>query len=323
MTSKPFQRALAATGYITPGGKPAPGLSRSDDTASVRLRPALSNDRVGLRADAVFSAHSTPTSIFKDAGAAEPTDADIGRWHEAAWNLGIAPLLWIVTPTEVRLYDCYSSPPRLAANQVTADPLGTFVLNSEGRMRTLDAMCGRLATETGAFWSSEIGSRINRRHRVDRELLAEIEALEQKLAVLPPKRLTRRVTRQSEAKEARDFAQRLIGRCIFTWYLLDRGIAQSFLPNGLSADLAKIFGTTKQAFKLFKWLQITFNGDLFPMTNPVAEDRRLSEAHLLLMQDFIEGRSLASGSLGQGRLFKFRFEVIPVELRPVEIQDST
>jgi hypothetical protein len=237
------------------------------------------------------------TALQHQAGAAEPTDADIGRWHEAAWNLGIAPLLWIVTPTEVRLYDCYSSPLRLAANQVTADPLGTFVLNSEGRMRTLDAMCGRLATETGAFWSSEIGSRINRRHRVDRELLAEIEALEQ--------------------------AQRLIGRCIFTWYLLDRGIAQSFLPNGLSADLAKIFGTTKQAFKLFKWLQITFNGDLFPMTNPVAEDRRLSEAHLLLMQDFIEGRSLASGSLGQGRLFKFRFEVIPVELRPVEIQDST
>ena len=73
----PYQRALAATGYITLGGKAAPGLSQADDAATVRLSSALSNDRVGLRADAVFSAHNAPTSIFKDAGVAEPTDADI------------------------------------------------------------------------------------------------------------------------------------------------------------------------------------------------------------------------------------------------------
>jgi N-6 DNA Methylase len=314
MTSRPFQRALAATGYITFDGKLAPGLNRPENAASSRLHAVFSDNRVGLKADAIFLAQNTPTTIFKDAGTAAPTDAQIGRWHEAAWNLGVAPLLWIVTPTEVRLYDCYESPPRSAAMQVVVPPIGHFVLDSEDRMRALDAMCGRLATETGAFWSSEIGSKINRRHRVDRELLGEINALEERLTALPPAGNTAEVGFHVEIAAARGFAQRLIGRCIFTWYLLDRGIAQPFLPKDLPPQLELMFATPDRAFTLFDWLRTTFNGDLFPMDDPGAERQQLGEEHLALMRDFIEGRSLMPERHGQGRLFRFRFDAIPVDL---------
>lgn len=314
MSSDAFIRVLRATGYLGPEGESAPGLVTPDSPEAARLRSVLRDTRVGLRADAVFSAQNMPTSIFKDAGDIAPTEGEIGHWHEAAWNIGVAPLLWIITPTEVRLYDCYASPWRDEDLGSSAQPLDRFDLTADDRLQALDAMCGRLATETGAFWSSAIGQRIDRQYRVDRELLAEINALEEQLTSLPPTRASARLEGSAEIAAARDFAQRLIGRCIFAWYLLDRGIAQPFLPKSLQADLAAVMATPASAFNLFDWLRSTFNGDLFPMDDPGAERMRLGPAHLALVRDFIEGRSLVPENHGQGRLFRFRFDAIPVDL---------
>lgn len=310
MNSPIFKRVLQATGYLGPSGQPAPGLTLVDDKDAAKLRTVFTNERVGLNADAVFFAQNVPTSIFKDAGEVPPSDNDIRNWHEAAWNVSIAPLLWIITPTEVRLYDCYASPLRSEEQASTLSPsLDHFVVDSEDRLRALDKACGRLATETGAFWSSMIGAKINRRHRVDRELLGEINALEQHLVDLTPDEAS-----LEDRALARDLAQRFIGRCIFTWYLLDRGLAQPFLPDDLPADLSAMFATTESAFLLFDWLRTTFNGDLFPMDDPGAEREHLTLQHLDYIRDFIEGRSLLPKQKGQGRLFRFRFNAIPIDL---------
>ena len=231
MGSAAFTKVLTATGYLLPDGRPAPGLARAGEDAGARLRAVLSDSRVGLQAEAVFSAQSVPTAIFKDAGDAVPSERQIAQWHEAAWNVGVAPLLWIITPTDVRLYDCYASPAKASPQQIATEPLDVFSLQAEDRLRSLDAMCGRYATETGAFWSSAIGQRIDRRHRVDRQLLDEINALEDRLTALPPANGLPLPDDKKETQASRDFAQRLIGRCIFTSYLVDRGIAQSFLPQ--------------------------------------------------------------------------------------------
>lgn len=174
----------------------------------------------------------------------------------------------------------------------------------------LDAMCGRLATETGAFWSSAVGTKINRRHRVDRDLLVEISALEDLLT--DP--TTGSQAGQGIGGMPRELAQRFIGRCIFTWYLLDRGLAQPFLPESLPPDLSQMFASTTSAFALFDWLRATFNGDLFPMDDPGAEREYLTDQHLTLIRDFVDSRSLVAERRGQGRLFKFRFDAIPVDL---------
>ncbi|MCK4132591.1 N-6 DNA methylase [Ralstonia nicotianae] len=311
MSSFAFIKALTATGYLLPSGDAAPGLVRTGQDVPPQIRPAFSDRRVGLRADAVFSTHNVPTAIFKDAGDCAPTDSDIAKWHEAAWNIGVAPLLWIVTPTDIRLYDCYASPSRESVHHVATKPIDVFPLGADEKLDALDAMCGRFATETGAFWSSPIGKDIDRRHRVDRVLLAEINALEERLTLVSPASGKPLGDAVAEVRASRDFAQRLIGRCIFTAYLMDRGIAQPFLPSDFPADVAAMFGTVERAFSLFKWLRGTFNGDLFPMDDPGAEHQRLGEAHLALLRDFIEGRSLVSG---QGRLFRFRFDAIPVDL---------
>ncbi|HTU44866.1 MAG TPA: N-6 DNA methylase [Bryobacteraceae bacterium] len=313
MSSSAFRKALTITGYLQSDGSAVPGLTSADDRTSSRLRPIFSDTRVGLHADAVFFAQNTPTAIFKDSGGAQPTEQEIRGWHEAAWNVGLAPLLWIVTPIDIRLYDCYDSPLR-QTGQISAPPLDSFPLEIDERLRALDAMCGRFATETGAFWSSPIGQRIDRRHRVDRELLGEINALEERLTLLPPAHMQALQNPKEEIRASRDFAQRLIGRCIFTSYLIDRGIAQPFLPNDFPTNVVQMFGTVNDAFSLFEWLRDKFNGDLFPMDDPGAEHQRLGEAHLALIRDFVEGWSLVPGNRGQGRLFRFRFDAIPIDL---------
>ncbi|WP_315828383.1 MULTISPECIES: N-6 DNA methylase [unclassified Bradyrhizobium] len=313
MTSNTYNKVLSLTGYTTSAGKAAPGLTRRDDAQAARMRPVLKDERVGLVADAVFSVQGIPTSIFKDSGEASPDDKQVQRWHEAAWNLGTAPLLWIITPSSVRLYDCYASPSGGAIQY--SEPLKVFYIESPDDLVSLNAMCGRLATETGVFWASPVGKQIDRRRRVDRELLNEINALEEALTGLPPAHASSIKLRKGKETEAsRDFAQRLIGRCIFTWYLLDRQIAQPFLPDLLQKPLSEIFSSRRRTFALFKWLRKTFGGDLFPMDDPGAEHHRLSDAHLELIQEFIAGRSLVPEMLGQGRLFRFRFDAIPVDL---------
>ena len=310
MPSSSFRRALRATGFIGSTGQPVPGLTLRECEGSSAWRMVFGYKAGDLRADALYCAQSTPVSIFKDAGHEPPQPDQIRNWHEAAWNIGTVPLLWIITPSEVRLYDCYASP---TAEGVPADagsrPLDAFPLNSDDGLRALNAACGRLATETGAFWTSDVGKRIDRRHRVDRELLAEIDALEKCLTCSAG-------CGDGGSREALslDLAQRLIGRCIFTWYLLDRGVAQPFLPKGLGPTLPEMLATRTSAFKLFDFLRTTFNGDLFPMDDPGAERESVTEQHLELIRSFVEGQSLVHGMVGQGRLFRFRFDAIPIEL---------
>jgi len=309
MSSAIFEAVLKATGYLGQSGQPAPGLMLASDPAATRMKIVFKDDRVGLNADAVFSAQNAPVIIFKDAGEYPPSDGDLSAWHEAAWNIGVAPLLWIVTPTDVQLYDGFSSPERKSSQLHSAPAsLDRFLSESPERLRALDEVCGRLATESGAFWSSVVGKKIDRHRRVDRELLAEISALEEKLIEVTPTSATR------SRAVARDLAQRFIGRCIFTWYLIDRGLAQPFLPSELPPDLSVMFRDTQNAFQLFDWLRSTFNGDLFPMDDVGAEKKLLSPKHLECIRDFIEGRSLIPGRSGQGRLFRFRFNAIPIEL---------
>lgn len=310
MSSPAFHTALKGTGYILPSGEQAHGLRVAGQDMSPDIRSLLETSRIGLRADAVFVDQKRPVSIFKDAGTKAPSDQQVRKWHETAWNTGVAPLLWVITPTEVRLFDCYKSPAIADPQQSTpTQALESFTLDQVRPQSRLDTACGRLATESGAFWAGPVGRRIDRRHRVDRELLAEINALEKRLI-----EVSQSVNRQQPRGRAVDFAQRLIGRCIFTWYLLDRELAQPFLPHDLGHDLRTMFETPESAFSLFAWLGSTFNGDLFPIDDLDSERSQLTSRHLELIRDFVAGHSLVAGTEGQGRLFRFRFDAIPINL---------
>lgn len=311
MTASPaFEKVLQATGYLSPSGEPVSGLATAGAVDSHQLRAAFDHKRGRLRADAVFSAHEHPISMFKDSGHQEPTEAELLAWHEAAWNFGSAPLLWVITPTAVYLYNCYASPKAPAKERKPVHSLTKFDLGSEERIRSLASTCGRTATETGALWSSSIGKRVNRRNRVDQHLLGEIAALDLHLDELTPSSAS-----PDSRVLAHTMAKSFIRRCIFARCLVDRGLANAeTLPPGLGPSISEMFASRRQALKLFAWLRSTFGGDLFSGIDPKIERELLTAEHLRYMRMFVEGDSLVSSQKGRERLFRFQFDTIPIHL---------
>ena len=280
-------KVLEATGYLVNGQGAAPSVELAGSGRYPRV-PSFKPD-AWWRGNSYANGGGTAglTVYFKYVG--KPRDSLVAEWQREIWNQGSSPLLWVVSPERTALYNGFGEP-RPAA-EADANRLGTFQ-HVEPDLARLDARAGRLAMETGHFWSRE--PRVDRKTLVDSRLLRDLHLLESALL-------------KSDLDQGQ--AQALIGRCIFAQYLVDREIVtgdrlfelcgQSNLPNVLT-DRA----TTES---LFAWLSEKFNGDMFP---PEAGSIPASR-HIEKVARFLRGEDLETGQL---RFFPYRFDVIPVEL---------
>jgi hypothetical protein len=157
----------------------------------------------------------------------------------------------------------------------------------------LDELAGRLAMESGQFWLRNEG--VDRKNSVDQRLLADLSALERDL--------------MGDELE-RGTAQGLIGRAIFTQYLVDRGIVdrRKLIRHCGKESLPAALRSAASSQSLFLWLRTTFNGDMFPASMPM---HRLRQKHFARVADFLEA---IDPETGQHSFFPYRFDVIPVEL---------
>ena len=193
MTTAHLHEVLESTGYLV-RGQPAPGVYL-DDKARATCRGRK------FSPDALWQSDSALTVYFKFTPE-NPSDEEVARWRQEIWNQGFAPLLWVVSPERINLYNGFGT------SKKTGDA-ATHLLESfkmvEDELNDLDTFAGRLAIETGQFWQQ--AKQVNRRSSVDRKLLSDLAALQHDLIAekLDPLR-----------------AQGLIGRSIFTQYLIDR-----------------------------------------------------------------------------------------------------
>ena len=292
-----LERVLSRTGFVDAGRGDMPGLRRHA-VGNPHLEAAFS-PRAGLQADAVYETDDGAKLIVKETGAGEA-----GEMHERAWNLGLAPLLWIVTPYEVRVYDAF----RGVGTEEDRGPVATYRTDVKAEMAALDEFCGRFSLDTGTFWASDLAKSIHRAGKVDQVLLQEIQSLEQHLvevSVAQPGGMG--------MAEARGACQELVTATLFASYVTDRGdIATPFDGSHRLGDvgLAELFRSRSSALALFDWLHETFNGDVFPQ----GMGESLRDEHLPLLEDFARGTSLRKRDAGQMRLFRFRFDTVPIEL---------
>jgi hypothetical protein len=271
-----FLDTLKATGFII-GEKPAPGL-------------VFGNTAMGdLGADAIWEDRSNLKVLFKfQDGSAD--EATIASWHRDAWNLGLAPLLWIISPTRVQLYNAYERP--ASRHDARAHLLKTFNL-VEQELSKLDDYAGRLAMASGRFWANE--TRVSRDGRVDIQLLHDLQEVEKRLA---------------SDNLARQFAQSLLGRSIFARYLIDRQIVKSDILSKFGSDtLSGLFSNHDSAYRFFDWMRNTFNGDMFPVND--RERTAVKLKHLKLISETLAGTSPVTGQMS---LWAYKFDVIPIEL---------
>ena len=273
----PFSAVLEGTGYLS-GGKPAPNVDLGEEA---RRGPRRSS----FHPDARWRSRGRDVHVyFKYASSADK--ADVTSWQQEIWNEGTAPLLWVVGPNRVDLYNGFGSPRK--PEDLKRNHLKTWRHDQLGE---LDHYAGRLAMETGQFWRNE--SRVDRQDAVDRRLLDHLRTLQDRLCDggLPVAE-----------------AQGLIGRSIFVKYLVDRGIVtESHLLRQYGYRcLEDVLRSREAVHALFEWLRDRFNGDMFPPSSATVPE----PVHLERIANFLEG----GDADGQGDLFPYRFDVIPVEL---------
>ena len=280
MTAEALHDVLEATGYLA-NGQPAHGVLLGEDARGRHRTRDFSPD-------ALWRGDSALTVYFKHEQE-PPSDKQVSMWRREIWNQGFAPLLWVISPTKIDLYNGLGRP------QETGDA-NTYRLRTfkriEEELEKLDAFAGRLVMETGQFWQKTPA--VNRTTSVDRQLLSDLGKLERDL---------------TNSNLDHPNAQGLIGRSIFTQYLIDRNIVRcEHLEREYGyRTLAGILRARPATERLFDWLRKTFNGDMFP-----SESSSLPGAeHLIRVADFLDA---TDPDTGQGTLFPYQFDVMPVEL---------
>jgi hypothetical protein len=281
MSAEPLRRILEATGYLA-DGEPAPGVRLGADAQSVRRGRHFVPD-------ALWRSPTATTVYFKYSDV-RPDAVTVSSWHRDVWNEGFAPLLWVISPQGIELYNGFGRP--ISTEDASRHLLQTFEA-IERQLVELDHLAGRLAMETGQFWL--LSDKVNRKTSVDEQLLSDVAALERDLV---------------GGGLNRGAAQGLIGRSIFTQYLVDREIVDSArLKQECGVErLATALRDVQAAEHLFGWLAKIFNGDMFP---PTASTGPIGAAHLARVADFLEA---VDPDTGQTTFFPYQFDVIPVEL---------
>ena len=314
MIAEPLGRALEATGYLLADGTGAAATvtvarsgSPGEDAAEANgAGTAAPVELAGSRGHARLPSfdpdvwwRSDPDVDRPGVGGVgvsvyfkyvdEPRDVPVAEWQQEIWNRGFSPLLWLVSPERIDLYNGFGAPG--GPHDADANRLDTFRL-VDAELTRLDTLAGRLAMETGQFWRLE--RRVNRETSVDRRLLRDLDRLESVL---------------TDAKLEQGEAQALIGRCIFAKYLTDRQIVTAERLSALSghAELPDALRDPAAAAHLFDWLRDTFNGDIFPSSSAPAP----AAGHLEQVARFLTGEDLETGQL---HFFPYQFDVIPVEL---------
>ncbi|MGH6814110.1 MAG: hypothetical protein ACREC6_00235, partial [Hyphomicrobiaceae bacterium] len=135
MTLESLPRILKATGYL-PDGQPAPG---------VLLGAAARRARKGrcFTPDASWRSPSGLTVYFKFSKQL-PTDDRVATWRREIWNEGFAPLLWVVSPDTIDIYNGFGQP--LGSGDADAYRIKTFE-NIASALAELDSFAGRVAME--------------------------------------------------------------------------------------------------------------------------------------------------------------------------------
>ena len=280
MIAQSLSQVLEVTGYLE-NGEPAHGVYVEDD-ARTRCHARE------FKPDALWRSDSALTVYFK-LERKDPSTEQVEQWRQEIWNQGFAPLLWVVSPDRIDLYNGFGRPRE--TEDATTHRLRTFKLIAS-ELDKLDGFAGRLAMETGQFWQQ--APSVDRKTSVDRQLLNDLAALEHDLV---------------EARLGRPDAQGLIGRSIFTQYLIDRKIiTKPFLAREYGHHtFPSILRDPQSTERLFDWLRDSFNGDMFPLQGSTAP----SPKHLNRVADFLEAVDPQSR---QTTIFPYQFDVIPVEL---------
>ncbi len=256
----------------------------------------LDPDKLGVTD--VYELDGSPCIYFKSL-AADPTPEQLKAWHQAAWNHGLARMLWVCTPRHIRVFNAYAPPPDDVSG--LESPEVQLFSDLADRLEKLKAnLLTRDRIDSGEFWAGPLGGRIKRETRIDEQLVKD---------------LTVAATKLTEQKLEPIDAHRLLLRTIFVAYLEAKGVLPPELFDGLDGTtFEQVLGDSRATEAFFDRMRDVFNGDLFPPPPQHASlDKRLTRRQLEIAQCVLARTDLTTFQRSLN-FWRYDFSVIPIEL---------
>src|ERR1017187_7581518 len=253
-----------------------------------------------LAMDAVLCVDGRPTACLKDGRNISSSEAENVR--RRLWNLGATTLLIVEFPTAITAFSTLMKPanddPAGANAQLPNETIDT--LETVELALRLRGMIRRI--ETGAIYL-EHRRLFDARTSVDRTLLENLCELRNLVCPKPSKRGYQR-------------AHALVGRFLFSCYLMDRHIVgAAYLKSVDLPEADDMLGLLQAGTdgprtlaRLFDVLQRDFNGSLF---GNLLDNSDIAPGEVLHFRRFLSGENLRTGQMALFKLYDFGF--IPVE----------
>lgn len=233
----------------------------------------------------------------------------IAELHKIAWNLGEAPLLFVVLPDQLLVYNNFQHPRYIDGKLDHGIGLIEKIKIVKGleieRQKLIKYHRSNL--ETGEYWldKSNKSNRFDIKNRVDSTLINNLTIMRTKLF--------------EKIKNAK-VVHNLLGRAILIKYLEDRKdnegnrvFCESFYNQFLAEanSFLDILDNKEATYNLFLFLQEKFNGDLFPVTSE--EFNLIEPEDLNYLKHFLSGEiDIENGQLSLFPLYTF--DAIPIQL---------
>lgn len=249
------------------------------------------------------------------------SSAKAAQLHSLSWNMGEAPLLFIVTPTELKIYNNYQTPKK---KDGTLDPEAGLIdtislLTDLETQRQELAPYKRMLLESGEYWRRAEG-RFNINTRIDTTLMSNLRVMRRRL-------ITRIKSRTYDISITEEnivsIVHGLLSRSILIKYLEERkdSNGESVFPkdfyeqfsfeNTVCKQYTDVLGNKKATYSLFGVLESKFNGDMLPLIDnerEVITDGDLEELKSFLLGDSdLERQQMTLWPL-------YDFNIIPIKI---------
>ena len=244
----------------------------------------------------------------------------IAELHRLSWNTGEAPLLFVVLPDQLLVYNNYELPSVRNEDGSFDNTKGLLeiisVTSSLEQQRKQLQQYHRIELESGEFWRNN-KRRFNVNTRVDVTLINSLKVIRRILLT----NLKERVNENKlDSQQCSEIVHCLLGRSILIKYLEERTDSNnnsvfplSFFDGFLAGatEYTDVLANKDATYKLFDALEEKFNGDLFPVLK--FERDLVSCEDLLELQQFLSGTSdYKSNQLALWPLYSFN--AIPIQL---------
>lgn len=240
----------------------------------------------------------------------------VAELHRLSWNLGEAPLLFVVTPDEILIYNNYEAPQAVENGNLdpTAGIIETLNLTDGlASQRLALQKYHRSLLESGEYWRQSM-TRFDAQSRVDATLMSNLRIMRRTLI----NQISKRCDKSKETITS--VVHSLLSRSIFIKYLEERKdsnretvFPQGFYSNFLESakQYTDVLNSKEATYSLFRTLKEKFNGDTLQVSE--VEIEIITQNDLDELRTFILGDSeLESKQLALWPFYSF--DIIPIQL---------